>query len=93
MWNFLLRKSQRILAVPLPPQTEGLKTLKEQESAKGVQAWAQVPEKLCAHFDCKCNFAKGLGEDEPVIPLGRVGEAREFSRLGPVEFALIKKER
>jgi hypothetical protein len=86
-WKFVLRESQSILTMSLPPQAERLKTLEEEERAKGVQARTQVPEEFCAHFDCECNLAKGLGKDEPVVPLRGASEAREFSGLGPVKFA------
>jgi hypothetical protein len=73
----------------LPPQTQRLKPLEEEECAERVQAWAEVPEKLRAHFDGERNFAESLGEDEPVVPLSGASETREFARFGPVKFALI----
>ena len=42
----ILCKRESIVAVPLSPQTKSLETLKEEESAKGVQCWSDIAEEL-----------------------------------------------
>ena len=72
----------------LSPQTQCFESLEEEERAEGVQAWAEVPQKLRAHFDSKCDFTERLSKHEPMVPFRGAGEAREFSRTRPVELAL-----
>ena len=72
----------------LSPQAQGLEPLEEEERAEGVQTWAEIPQKLRAHFESERKFAERLSKHEPVVPLRRAGEAGEFSRFCPVEFTL-----
>jgi hypothetical protein len=83
------RERQRIIAVPLPAQAERLEALQEQERAERVHARAEVAQDLHAQLDGERERAKGLREDEPVVPLGRLGERREFAGARPIELARV----
>jgi hypothetical protein len=89
--NIILGKCQCVFAMSLSPQTQRFEPLEEEECAEGVQAWAKVPKKLCAHFDSERDFAERLSKHNPVVPLSGGGEAGEFSRSCPVEFSLLNK--
>ena len=73
--------------MPLSSQAESFETLQEKEGTKGVQARTNITEEFSSNFNSERSSTKSFAELETMVALSRLGEAREFTGLCPIEFA------
>ena len=71
----------------LDAQREGLKSLKENETAHGGERRAGVPQQngACARY-VRCGTHR-IGEDDSVVAVVRLSELGEFAGGFPIEFS------
>lgn len=80
-------QGERIIAMSLSAQAQGLKTLDEEEGAKGIQRRPDVTHELYPELHCKSHRSECLTELKPMIPLRGGRERREFVTAGPIKLA------
>ena len=72
--------------VPLDPQGERFQALQEDEAAHRGERGASVPEQDGAGAGDVGGGADGIGKDNPMVAVLRLGELRELAGRLPVEF-------
>ena len=81
------RKGEGVIAVSPTPQTERLKTHREEEGSKAVQCGPKISQVLGTKLERECDRSKSFREDQTVIALRGTHGRREFSTARPVKFA------
>ena len=85
MKAYALSEGKGIGGVAFSAEAQCLDALKEEEGREGVHRGPKVAHDIETALDGEDGVPKAFDETHPVVPLCRLGERRELSRLGPIE--------